>query len=481
MGNFTSKLFYHEHDKPKQFNSSSLVLENHDTCTPQPHKRKSLIDPRSATLGIVRTPIEIISSSPKETEVVISAVPKYLQRKPYLETNFDVTPTSPTLEESLDPRSPNVDMPRTPILLETLPQTDTPKFSGSHRRSKNLLLSEMRQKMLGLDPRSPAYDFDRTPILKPKSVENAKARSHENLNTSIYDTKIPSSRLSFCETTTYLDVPEVNVLPDVVASLNNSESPSNASDSSCSSGNDTCSDNSACTVLRNLHEDSLDSSFGSSSSDSSLENPRAEKKTEDWEAKLVADSENIIDNVLLTAMKDFEVKFNEAENKIKIWRDTLSPVREANSDSVVGCVSEARTEFTSPKDEVIIEFDDGDCNLQGTIKKPDNILRKSESEEKKKKRIVQKEIEGKKLFSPSKKHITEAKNLDILSNRTPLRNRSNSNSKSHGTVLKSPHLRRKAPFAMRMHQENTPPNGKKTPLKSRLNHTKWDGDSTVII
>lgn len=273
----------------------------------------------------------------------------------------------------------------------------------------------MRQKMLGLDPRSPAYDFDRTPILKPKSLENSKARSYENLNTSLYDIKMTSSRLSFCETTTYLAVPEVNVLPDIVSSLNNSETPSNTPESSCSSSNETCSDNSACTVLRNVNEDSLDSSFGSSSSDSSLKNSMAENKTEDWEAKLVADSENIIDNVLLTAMKDFEVKFNEAENKIKIWRDTLSPVTEVNLDCVVGSVSEARTEFTSPKDEVIIEFDDGDCNLQGTIKKPENNMRKSESEEKKKKRIIQKELEGKKLFSPSKKHIIEAKNLDILS------------------------------------------------------------------
>lgn len=60
MGGYISKLFYHEeHDKTYELNSSALVLENRDTCTPQPQKKKSLIDPRSATLGITRTPIEV--------------------------------------------------------------------------------------------------------------------------------------------------------------------------------------------------------------------------------------------------------------------------------------------------------------------------------------------------------------------------------------------------------------------------------------
>lgn len=60
MGGYISKLFYHdEHDKTLEYNSSSLILENRDTCTPQPQKKKSLIDPRSATSGITRTPIEV--------------------------------------------------------------------------------------------------------------------------------------------------------------------------------------------------------------------------------------------------------------------------------------------------------------------------------------------------------------------------------------------------------------------------------------
>ena len=301
------------------------------------------------------------------------------------------------------------------LQLETRLHSDTPKLSGSNLRSKNLLLSEMRKKMLQLDPRSPAFDFDRTPILKPKSLVNAKARSQENLITSAYDIKMPTSRLSFCETATYLDVPEVNALPDIVPSLSDSQAPSSSSGSSRSSSIETISDNSAVTVLENEDEESLDNSFNSSSfdSDSDLKSPKVEDKVEDWQAKLVADSENIIDNVLITAMKDFEIKFNETENKIKIWRDTLSPVTQVDSDNDVGIESEAPMEFKSSKEEVIIEFDDGDCNLQGTIKKQEINVKESVSEEMKKK-IVKKELESKKLFSPTKKQITETKNLDIL-------------------------------------------------------------------
>ena len=61
--------------------------------------------------------LQIIATKQAATEKAISAVPKYLQQKPFLETNFDFTPTALILEKCLDPRSPNVDMPRTPILV----------------------------------------------------------------------------------------------------------------------------------------------------------------------------------------------------------------------------------------------------------------------------------------------------------------------------------------------------------------------------
>ncbi|XP_043482280.1 cell division cycle-associated protein 3-like [Leptopilina heterotoma] len=474
MGGYISKLFYHEeHDKTYEYNTSSLVLENRDTCTPQPQKKKSLIDPRSATLGITRTPIEILNTPQKESSNVISSVPKYLKRKPYLETNFDVTPPSRTLDRCLDPRSPSVDVPRTPITVETFPDNDTPKHANPTKYNKTNLLSEMHQKMLGLDPRSPAVDFDRTPILKPKTLEMEKLCSQENLNTNENEIKLQPSRLSYCETVNSSDIIEINALPDVT--LNNSQKSANEiAETSCTSNSGALSNNSIVTVLRKRIESSLEDS--SSSSDCALDL----KKIENFEDKLIANnSDNLINNVLDIAEKIYENKTNEVENKIKIWRDNQSPV--AEEDSEYDSESESdHLENKSPKNDLVIEYDD-DVSVVGTLKRTEYNRRKSISVEKKK-RNFRKEVETKKPFSPAKKQISEIKKPEVLNNRTPLRNRSNTNSQQQqGFDLKSPHLLRKVLLPSAKFQENTPPRTKKSALKSKFNNTQWDGDSTIII
>lgn len=50
----------------------------------------------------------------------VDVIPKHMQRKPYLETNFDATISPSTSNKYLDPRSPNIDQPRTPILVSYL-------------------------------------------------------------------------------------------------------------------------------------------------------------------------------------------------------------------------------------------------------------------------------------------------------------------------------------------------------------------------
>lgn len=347
-----------------------------------------------------------------------------------METNFDVTPPSRTLDKCFDPRSPSVDVPRTPITViyfnfiflifklnnifklrlqvETFSDNDTPKHFISKHCNKTNLLSEMHQKTLGLDPRSPATDFDRTPILKPKTLEMEKISSEENLNR--HEIKIKPSRLSYCETKNSSDIIEINALPDVVTNLNNSQNSTNeVIETSCTSNSGT--NNSIVTILRNKNEASLQNSItSSSSSDCSLEIENIESKSENFEAKLIADSDKIIDNVLNIAMKDFENKINEAENKIKIWRDTLSPETEEDSEYDSESESEDHTNNQSPKNDLIIEYDD-DTNILGTLKKTDINKRKSILVEKKKNK---KEIEIKKNFSPVKKQINEIKKPEIL-------------------------------------------------------------------
>lgn len=265
----------------------------------------------------------------------------------------------------------------------------------------------MHQKILGIDPRSPAVDFDRTPILKPKSLEIEKAFSQENLNINTHEIKMKPSRLSYCETTDSTNILEVNVLPDIT-DLNNSQK--SVTEISCTSNSGNLSNNSVVTVLRNRNETSLDNSLESSSSDCPLEIETIEGKGENFEDKLIADSDKMIDNVLNMAMKGFENKISEAENKIKIWRDTMSPETEEDSEYDSESESEDHSENQSPKNELIIEYDD-DVNVLGTIKKTEYNRKKITSVERKN---FRKEIEIMKNVTPVKKQNNENKKSEML-------------------------------------------------------------------
>lgn len=62
--------------------------------------------------------MQIASTPPGLTRRVASAVPKHLQGKRYLETDFDaVTPVTTPVKCIQDPRSPNVTEQRTPIVV----------------------------------------------------------------------------------------------------------------------------------------------------------------------------------------------------------------------------------------------------------------------------------------------------------------------------------------------------------------------------
>lgn len=134
MGNFVSKIIPHYESKAKS-------LPNEQYCTPPQHNKRVLpIDPRSATAGIPRTPIEVKIfllenyskfycyfalklcffflkvNSPVDESKSVSAIPKYLQTKRFLETDLDFV-IPPLNLDPLDPRSPTVNYPRTPIVV----------------------------------------------------------------------------------------------------------------------------------------------------------------------------------------------------------------------------------------------------------------------------------------------------------------------------------------------------------------------------
>jgi len=64
MGNFANKLLFYSNETRKESNKIQIIeqqteLENKDMCTPTFSERRILVDPRSASAGIPRTPIEV--------------------------------------------------------------------------------------------------------------------------------------------------------------------------------------------------------------------------------------------------------------------------------------------------------------------------------------------------------------------------------------------------------------------------------------
>lgn len=273
-------------------------------------------------------------------------------------------------------------------------------------------VAELRYKILGIDPRSPAADFDRTPILTSRSMIRMRARSQENLarRDSLAELGIGNpARLSYCETMTVENIPEVLALPDIMLNLNKAKNMDVTMDTSdqydsCTSSSDesveTISDESReeITVVLNpkikATQEATASSFGSS--------------IEKIEDTFPADN---VDRVLSIAARagDKREQAAELDKKITVWRDSVTPEITDTLDADIE--SELNT---MPNEEVIIEFDDTEITktlkIQSIDKqdgKEDNKTKKLEFGERKNKNI---ESEGK-IFFQEKIFANDAKNV----------------------------------------------------------------------
>lgn len=86
--------------------------------------------------------------------MAVSAIPKHLQIKPYLETYFGASVSPLTSNKHLDSTVSSVDLPGTPPLLENLTSCTTPTHTLNNKKalsSANLGYYTT----VGLDPRSP--------------------------------------------------------------------------------------------------------------------------------------------------------------------------------------------------------------------------------------------------------------------------------------------------------------------------------------
>ncbi|KAK0167452.1 hypothetical protein PV327_004848 [Microctonus hyperodae] len=468
MGNFNTKFFaYHGENDNKtklQIHDESENIEKHQ-CTPIMTRRSLLADPRSATIGIDRTPIVLDSTPTGIPKSTASAIPKYLQTKPYLETDIDSVMATLTPEHLIpDPRSPNVIHQRTPIV-----KTE-PKYSSfDDDVNKNAECNTQEHSLSELDPRSPTINIDRTPIMKPKSPGHTDKMPHDYI--AKCDEESSSLPMSYCETTIDYMIPEVQALPEIasykplsfekrlnecddILDCNNLESETNADVSSEESDSE-----GQITVIPNIK---------------ALTNQTEvleihDEHVEEIEDELVQLNNCDQENIVSKSIPDTEENQND-NGKIRVWRDSLSPA--------------SKVEVFKQPEEIIIEFDDE----QSVVKhhnKIDTVAGVTDENKmsnclfalKKKTQQLNKDI---KLIYDDTNEYNGSAIIGTQNSRMPLGNRSNNHKAS--VLIKSPqHLLKNKGLLAKSHQENTPPRTKRGKSKNKLNGTQWDLDRTVVI
>ncbi|XP_043271988.1 uncharacterized protein [Venturia canescens] len=480
MGNYTSKLFSHnEHDRITKSNQTSpSSIRNIRMWTPPVTKRKFASDPRSATMGIIRTPIEVTSQTPPgRNQRVASALPKYLQGKCYLETDFDTVMPVTTPEKSIaDPRSPNVDQQRTPIVVKSTDNYVSPVVKV-HEAPEMETPVGVRTILSTFDPRSPAMDFDRTPILKTRSTEYAETNTLTDSMLTLTEIKNGNNTLSYCETTTANNIPEIQTISETVLVCDESLSLENRfevgevlKDSFSKRGSSEemsdCSENEEqITVIRNPKILSAypnpPSTWTENEAFETEDNLNDEGEQFDQSSYKTLD--HSISEIIKAVIQDTtdEPKASANNDKIKVWRDSISPNVNEETKNVV-------TKTTT--EEIIIEFDD---ETVAKNSKPVNTVVKITSK-----------IDDDKSSNQTKKKwkiFNEAKhNVETSLNRTPLGNRSNNHKERSRLPAKSPQqlLRNKGLSTISIQQENTPPTGRFI-SKTKPNGIQWDPDSTL--
>ncbi|XP_033329566.2 uncharacterized protein LOC117222145 isoform X2 [Megalopta genalis] len=448
MGNYINKYFFHNTETEKEETITQPTSTDEETvddnvCTPVAQKTLS-IDPRSVTSGIDRTPIEVYSTSERLYRRTLSAIPKHLQCKPYLETDIDTL-----LLLSPKKSAPKMDDANLQNLddFKTSEMQLTPTINSSMKKTIFLPIEEERYSVLGIDPRSPAADFDRTPMLRPKSMELLLARHKEDkLRRGSYEADVLYPKFSYCETSSQFNIPEIQALPDLAACkiitsnlfINEVDSRLNDTDSS------------------SYYSPKTETDYGETQTDSGRED----------ENKITSDGCNDED-----VKKNMQHKEITGSDTIKIWRDSLVLDNPTESDSTKTQdvhVDEKMSQL--PKQEVIITFDDD------SIAKDALSLKLSKCEINKKRidvtRMKKKALKSEAKITTDEKKIfnyNDKNGSENTKTRTPLANRSNNGQQViRNKIMKS-----------RVSQENSSPHKYITKYKSR--GIEWDPDSTVII
>ncbi|XP_020288139.1 uncharacterized protein LOC109856850 isoform X2 [Pseudomyrmex gracilis] len=325
MGNYANKLMFRIHENQKENNETDCNVQT----TPKLPQRRVLVDPRSITVGITRTPIEVNTPPLATTKKIPSAIPRHLQTKQFLETNLDV------VMPPLSPKKPPLPRSITSNLsVESDEKRDndylTPKANVAKRGKKKFTsIDKERYRVLGLDPRSPAADFERTPILVSKSLALMKARSQEHLNrkgsyeTDVYNPDSPGN----LEISLSRSIPELflNVASEIRTKLNLNQatefdtikSESNPSDDEIFE-----SEEDEVTVINNPRFKKRQETTSISSEEETLTIVKDKiKKNDNYE------------NIEIDITKN--TRSNNSDNKIEVWHDSSSSEKELSVHLVI--------------------------------------------------------------------------------------------------------------------------------------------------
>ncbi|KAL6257423.1 hypothetical protein P5V15_010995 [Pogonomyrmex californicus] len=463
MGNYASKLLFYNENRKESTDPSAIAqqatVEDVSMNTPILFERKVLVDPRSVSAGIKRTPIEVKNTLVGVTKQAPSAIPKYLQKKQYLETNMDMVMPPLTPKKRFILKSVGSDQQSE---SDDAQDYSTPNANIIKNLKTVSSIDEERFIVLGLDPRSPAADFDRTPILMPRSLALIKARSQESLSRrGSYETDIYNPKDSCQGIEASLSIPKMEL------------------------SSDTISKNLKILDITEKQEEIAstfqnDSDLSISKSETEITVIKNPKYANEKKKSLISDEQTAATGSEESKDETEKQDNDKIESNMKTKYDDKIELYDPSSGEEEESVSgkEDKKELPQEKisrEDVIITFDE--CTTISTpltkqIKIKTDNRRKEYTEEKRKKNAktdVKLMLNEKIVVTPENK-----RGIEMRENRTPLGNRSN-----NSQIQKKPQecLRNK-PASTRTQQENTPPY--QMYVKTR-NGNQWDPNSTIFI
>lgn len=287
----------------------------------------------------------------------------------------------------------------------------TPNINNKNRTKEFTPIDKERYNVLGIDPRSPAADFDRTPILLPKSLAKLKARSHENLNRrGSYDTDMYNPKVLYQQNSTAHSIPKIH--PDTTSKhskilhIKKCEEPNVSSAHQSDFDSTTVSESEIeVTVIKNMKLKNTEKNLISSQQTIPINKEEDNVNRQDDCEDIEYDIKTM--HILDMSSSRCEQNRQDHSDVIKVWQDPSS--EESGSGKEEKENVEQLLQRTSPREDIIITFDEHTSTASSKLVKTGDYRKKEEIRGKKKKdtkmdKLVSNEEN---VLSPANKYVTE--------------------------------------------------------------------------